>query len=94
MNGACWRERAVFYLSRLKQIAEIVRSQTAFKFYSTSLLFLYDNTPEHIGDKTYWELRMIDFAQSQYGGTRDDGYMIGVATMIRFFEGLLAKDVN
>lgn len=88
-NGDCWRERVAFYLSRLKQIGELISTQTSYKFYSTSLLFVYDNTKGRVCEKSAWDMRMIDFAQCQFGGTRDDGYMFGVETLTNFFEQLL-----
>eukprot|EP00698_Gefionella_okellyi_P024811 TRINITY_DN8853_c0_g1_i1.p1 TRINITY_DN8853_c0_g1~~TRINITY_DN8853_c0_g1_i1.p1 ORF type:complete len:251 (-),score=48.47 TRINITY_DN8853_c0_g1_i1:191-943(-) len=87
-NGPNWQDRLRHYQHRLDQIAALVQSQQAYKFYSTSLLFVYDAAS---ADTTGWDLRMIDFAQSQRGGTTDDGYMTGVRTLRQIMSELLPQ---
>lgn len=64
-----------------------MNTQTHFRFYSSSLLIVYEgdiNLPDRV------DVRMIDFAKAQwYSGETDGGYMVGITTLIRLLEMIL-----
>ncbi|XP_036024340.1 inositol hexakisphosphate kinase 3 [Onychomys torridus] len=67
-------------LGRLQALLTVIRSQSSYRFYSSSLLIIYDgqeppqNTPETTqgspsGDPAKVDVRMIDFAHTTYKGS-------------------------
>jgi len=74
-------------LPELYKIQEYFESQHDLRFYSSSLLFLFeglDNGDIKVG------VRMIDFAhvhEIQDKG-KDEGYLIGIRNLIKSFEEL------
>lgn len=67
-------------LRRLQALLAVIRSQTSYRFYSSSLLIIYDgqeppqNAPETAqgspsGDPAKVDVRMIDFAHTTYKGS-------------------------
>lgn len=78
-------------VQRLKQFYECVSQQDTFRFYSSSLLVIYDGA--RTTNKA--EVRAIDFAHATYhsspfGGQinhlgPDKGYLLGIETLINTF---------
>jgi len=92
-NGQSLRRDAVE--SVLQQAREIERvvERGEFRFYSTSLLLVYDGRLET--SHTY--LKMIDFAHTferQPEDIIDDGYLFGLQTLIGILEQLLELPVT
>jgi len=75
------------FITRLKQIKVWMDHQKDLRFYSSSLLFLYEGD-ENSPLKT--DIRMIDFAHVHAikDGGRDEGYILGLNNTIKFFEKL------
>lgn len=75
-------------LEYLKVLQARLEEQTAFKFYSSSLLLVYDGSDEDINSNAY--IRMIDFAHTELShGENDRGYALGVSTLIDLMSSLL-----
>jgi len=74
------------YLEFLRNLLEFFESQRDLRFYSSSLLFLYD--ADESNKKAVPQVRMIDFAHVHEitDGGRDEGYIIGLKNLIAFFE--------
>jgi len=78
------------YIDTLKRLLEVVQSDAMschYRFYSTSLLLLYE------GDKkssdTIFDLKMIDFAHTfpyEKGDPLDDGYLFGIKNFLNILE--------
>jgi len=73
------------YLSKLKPLLEYFNSQKELRFYSSSLLFLYDGM-DNSADKA--EVKMIDFAHVHEikDGGKDNGYITGLKNLIGYLE--------
>jgi hypothetical protein len=81
-------------LPQLKEILEWFKQQRLFRFYGSSLLFIYDgftegsaaSFPPHI------IVKMVDFAHTVKirDGGKDDDYKFGIYTMVRLFENILS----
>jgi len=90
-NGNLIRKEVVqAFLAKLKKIQEFFELQKNLRFYSSSLLFIYeglDSEPVKV------DVRMIDFAHVHeiHDGGRDDGYILGLKNLIKSFEGLVSK---
>jgi len=75
-----------YFIGRLETLLNWMESQKLWRFYSSSLLFVYEgdvNSPHIRAD-----LRMIDFAHVfpiRDGGI-DDGYVKGLTTLISFLK--------
>jgi hypothetical protein len=82
-------ECLVLTLAKLRAIADKMESQVHFKFYSSSLLLVYEgdvNAPAHV------DVRLIDFAHTQRSNdVRDTGYLFGIRYLIGVFETVLAE---
>eukprot|EP01128_Nolandella_sp_AFSM9_P004056 TRINITY_DN177_c2_g1_i1.p1 TRINITY_DN177_c2_g1~~TRINITY_DN177_c2_g1_i1.p1 ORF type:complete len:1077 (+),score=299.71 TRINITY_DN177_c2_g1_i1:1082-4312(+) len=75
-------------LERLVTLQSWVSTQNAFRFYSSSLLFVYEGDPD---EEMKWNLKMIDFAhvfEIKDGGI-DEGYALGLSHLIRLFRRFL-----
>jgi len=75
-----------YYINRLIILFNWMKEQTSFRFYSSSLLFVYDGASEDNNMKC--DVRMIDFAhvfEIKDKGT-DEGYTKGLKQLLRFFE--------
>lgn len=79
---------------RLKRLEEIIRNMDGWRFFSSSLLILYDGAES---SKSKVDIKMIDFTRSTNGKFQDDtvihdgpdnGYLQGINTLIDIFETL------
>lgn len=77
-------------LARLRDIEAWFESQAEFRFYGSSLLFLYEGE----GGGAAVDVRMIDFAHVWpiRDGGRDSGYSVGLARIIRCLEQLASEE--
>jgi len=80
------------YIQTLKEMLAIVQSDAMtchYRFYSTSLLLLYEGNTDTSGKDTLFDLKMIDFAHtfpSQEGDPLDDGYLFGLKNFLSILE--------
>jgi inositol-hexakisphosphate 5-kinase len=79
-SGMLRRGLVPLFLEKIEKLQAIFKQQQALRFYSSSLLFVYDALDE---DHQEVDLRMIDFAKSY---TNDDpeldhGYLLGLSTI-------------
>jgi len=87
-NGVVIRKHIVkAFLVKLKEVEQYMEKQKNLRFYSSSLLFLFEgveNEPIKV------DLRMIDFAHVHeiHDNGKDDGYLIGLKNVIKIFEDL------
>ena len=76
------------FLTEARAIEQEVK-KCEFRFYSTSLLLVYDGARE---DEPRIHLKMIDFSHTflaEPSDIIDDGYLFGLRTLIDILEGLL-----
>lgn len=76
------------YLVKLRLLLEYFKKQSNLRFYSSSLLFLYDGID--VNDTPIVDVRMIDFAHVHKikDGGKDDGYVFGLSNLILHLEKL------
>lgn len=76
-------------LTKLHPIKEWMESQRQFRFYSSSVLILYDGDEAINNSNT--EIRLIDFAHVHpiTDGGRDEGYIIGITNLIKYLRTLV-----
>jgi len=76
-------------LPMLFEIREYFRNQTNFKFYGSSLLFVYDGA----NPNAKVLVKMVDFAHTNFvkDEGRDESYICGIDNVIKFFEALVAE---
>lgn len=72
------------YMRRLSLIRKVVLGSNAL-FYSSSILFVYDQD-----DSSRWDCRMIDFVHSKIyppesGQVIDENYLEGLANLAEYF---------
>eukprot|EP00871_Galdieria_phlegrea_P001019 jgi/Galph1/1918/GphlegSOOS_G590.1 len=78
------------FISRLKWLYQRMESEPNFNFYSSSLLFVYEGEQDDKQDTIRADVRMIDFAHTQwYVDKRNDGYLFGLTNLIELLESLL-----
>lgn len=74
-----------YFIGRMEILKEWMEKQTSFRFYSSSLLFVYDGD-----DKSPFraDVRMIDFAHVHeiVDGGIDEGYLKGLTNLLNFFK--------
>jgi len=89
-------------ITSLRELREMVSRQHSYRFYSSSLLILYDGNQTASGADVAPKVlvRMIDFAHTtcsrdgyqsdpiQYSGP-DDGYVLGLTSLISAFQSHL-----
>lgn len=99
-DGAHFRKEIIKpILHRLQQFYECVLAQDTFRFYSSSLLIMYDGR-QLPGDASV-DVRAIDFAHTTYQYSPhkhdidhagpDTGYLQGLKTLINIFTHSLDK---
>ena len=83
-------ECVAIILDKLKRIRERMAEQRHFKFYSSSLLLVYDGADE---SPVRADVRMIDFAHTQWEHEPDgdQGYLLGIDTLIRLLRNILSE---
>ncbi|XP_036723756.1 inositol hexakisphosphate kinase 3 [Balaenoptera musculus] len=86
---------------QLRALLSVIRSQSSYRFYSSSLLIIYDGqetlqTP-HGSNVVKVDIRMIDFAHTTYKGSwnehttydgPDPGYIFGLENLIQIFQDI------
>jgi len=90
-NGIIFRNDLVGeVLPQLYDILEWFKAQRIFRFYGSSVLFVYDGANV---DKPVIKVKMVDFAHTVRirDGGKDDSYKYGLATLIDILEGMLGK---
>jgi len=72
----------------LKALLAIFEQQTEYQFIASSLLFVYEGDPNVRSPKV--DIRVIDFAHAQINTTpsKDEGFIIGLKSLIRHFTSL------
>jgi len=87
-NGSRLRTELIpLYLEKIRDVQQWINDQTQLRFYSSSLLFIYDGEES---DDPKIELKMIDFAHVHpiQDGGKDDGYIFGIQNLIDHLEKL------
>ncbi|XP_059877982.1 inositol hexakisphosphate kinase 3 [Delphinus delphis] len=86
---------------QLRALLSVIRSQSSYRFYSSSLLIIYDGqetlqTP-HGSNVVKVDIRMIDFAHTTYKGSwnehttydgPDPGYIFGLENLIQILQDI------
>jgi len=88
-NGTHVRKELIAkYLPILERLLVYFEKQHDLRFYSSSLLFLYDGQEE--GKDPHVDIRMIDFAHVHpiKDKGKDDGYLKGLRNLITFLQKL------
>eukprot|EP01129_Flabellula_baltica_P001127 TRINITY_DN1103_c0_g1_i1.p1 TRINITY_DN1103_c0_g1~~TRINITY_DN1103_c0_g1_i1.p1 ORF type:complete len:518 (-),score=112.17 TRINITY_DN1103_c0_g1_i1:41-1594(-) len=77
------------FIEPLNRVLEWFQTQSHYKFYGSSLLFVYDGASE----TPVVNLRMVDFAHTIEitDGTKDDSYKFGIYTILDIFEKIIAE---
>jgi 1D-myo-inositol-tetrakisphosphate 5-kinase/inositol-polyphosphate multikinase len=84
-------ELVAAFLTRLRAIEAWFEAQTEFRFYGTSLLFVYDGVAA-VPSESAIDVRMIDFAHAADGrGERDEGFLLGLRTIIAVLESVAER---
>jgi len=89
-DGKCLRKSIIQdVLTKLCPIKEWMETQRQFRFYSSSVLILYEGD-ETINNSSS-EIRLIDFAHVHTitDGGRDEGYIIGITNLIKYLQTLV-----
>mmetsp|Transcript_22072 Transcript_22072/g.36981 ORF Transcript_22072/g.36981 Transcript_22072/m.36981 type:complete len:250 (+) Transcript_22072:119-868(+) len=78
------------YLERLKQLLLVMQMQNRFRFYSSSLLLVYESHAQVDPGQKMWDLKMVDFAHALPVSTEttealDNGYICGLETLVAIF---------
>lgn len=94
-NGTTFRTEVLEeYIGSLRKLIEVVKKMDAqrFRFYSTSLLLMYEGDPiADDGRDSTFDLKMIDFAHTfpfEEGDPDDDGYLFGLEHLLRLFQDI------
>ncbi|KAJ3451321.1 inositol polyphosphate kinase [Anaeramoeba flamelloides] len=77
---------AQFFLQKLKKLRSVLRLYTGLRFYTSSLLFIYDAFSNKAN------LRLIDFTHSHTDipeGEEEDGYLFGVENLIKILKKII-----
>eukprot|EP01116_Phalansterium_solitarium_P016651 TRINITY_DN3910_c0_g1_i2.p1 TRINITY_DN3910_c0_g1~~TRINITY_DN3910_c0_g1_i2.p1 ORF type:complete len:222 (+),score=91.66 TRINITY_DN3910_c0_g1_i2:205-870(+) len=102
-DGSCYRTDVLLALiERLRRLlASYQSTPTAFRFYSTSLLLMYEGEPSNAADPMpRVDVRMIDFAHThryEPGTELDDGYLFGLRNLLHTLcaiQASLASDLR
>lgn len=84
---------------KLSQFYQCVSQQDTMRFYSSSLLIMYDGAPDATQANTV-DVRAVDFAHAEYDPTQshntgtgpDVGYLQGIQTLIDIFSEVGVMD--
>eukprot|EP00118_Oscarella_pearsei_P004211 m.17602 g.17602 ORF g.17602 m.17602 type:complete len:353 (+) comp27521_c0_seq2:244-1302(+) len=83
------------FIKRLSQLKSLIEKQETYRFYSSSLLLVYDSKAESpVCFDDCMDVRMIDFAHSTSAGDGsglvhkgpDRGYLLGLQNLIKFLK--------
>ncbi|KAJ6229573.1 inositol polyphosphate kinase [Anaeramoeba flamelloides] len=80
---------AQFFFEKLKKLRAVLRQYTGLRFYTSSLLFIYDAFSNRAN------LKLIDFTHSHVDipqGEDDDGYLFGVENLIKILEKFIKEN--
>lgn len=86
-------------ISRLNTLKTVVERLDSWRFYSSSLLIIYEGKKETVKSKV--DVRMIDFAHTTNGAYVEDevlhvgpdrGYLFGLTNLIEVFKSVLIKN--
>ena len=84
------RNVILLLIEKIKKLIEVVESESnTYRFYSTSLLLLYEGDPEE--EITSVDLKMIDFAHTfslMDDQENDDGYLFGLRNLVAALEDM------
>jgi len=90
-NGKAFRSDLVAeVLPQLYSVLEWFKAQRIFRFYGSSVLFVYDGGTV---DKPIIRVKMVDFAHTVRirDGGKDDSYKYGLVTLIDLLETMLGR---
>lgn len=86
---------------QLRALLSVIRSQSSYRFYSSSLLIIYDGQETlqmpHGSNVVKVDIRMIDFAHTTYKGSwnehttydgPDPGYIFGLENLIQILQDI------
>jgi len=96
-GGGIRREAARALLARVSEIHAWFMEQARFRFYGSSLLLVYDGACAD-AERPVCDVRMIDFAhvwpipRSQQPHGRDDGYVVGLESLMRYLKLATGED--
>lgn len=91
-------------IEKLKNLLLVVKSLDTFRFYTSSLLILYEGNSEHFDSKPenkLIDIRMIDFAHSTHqfmaedncaNEGPDEGYIFGLNNLIKLLKDIETED--
>ncbi|MGH0170361.1 UNVERIFIED_CONTAM: hypothetical protein FKN15_067910 [Acipenser sinensis] len=91
------REVIAGVLTRLGELKEIVERQEGYRFYSSSLLILYEGAEPCSVDSVRFDVRLIDFAHtssplfSSHDGVTHGGSDAGLLLGLRSLQGMLGE---
>jgi hypothetical protein len=87
------------YIKRLNYLHKVINESIGFRFFSTSLLFVYDSSEEdcsfdtlNLADDSLETLKLIDFAHCQYDSeskTADQDLLTGITNLIKSLNTIL-----
>ena len=81
-------------IEKLESLYKSIQSKSAYRFYGSSLLVLYDGYDASTDQEKNIDVRMIDFAHSTHIGYKQDhkvhngpdqGYLFGLENLIKIF---------
>jgi len=81
----------------LKTLLDVIEKQVAKRFYSSSLLFLYEGEWGSDNLDPQIDVRMIDFAHTfprEPEEPNDDGYIFGLKNLINILETIHTQSMN
>ncbi|KAA8496223.1 Inositol hexakisphosphate kinase 3 [Porphyridium purpureum] len=97
-NGQCVRYDAIrVVVERLRILFEKMQKQTLFRFYSSSVLIVYEGDLDAVAKNDHLpvaDVKMIDFAHTQHNDDRkvDEGYLFGLHNLIQILIQLLERE--
>jgi len=91
-DGSSWRTELIpLILNKLQNIIAVVQ-HSPFRFYTSSLLFIYDGDEDSSASV---DVRLVDFAHAIYKGTKggeaDDGFLFGMRNLVSLFTNILER---
>eukprot|EP01119_Soliformovum_irregulare_P002848 TRINITY_DN13101_c0_g1_i1.p1 TRINITY_DN13101_c0_g1~~TRINITY_DN13101_c0_g1_i1.p1 ORF type:complete len:324 (-),score=47.54 TRINITY_DN13101_c0_g1_i1:287-1258(-) len=84
------------FITSLKTLLQIIRrGEAPFRFYSTSLLLIYEGAPDDHSPINF-DVKIIDFAHTfllDDSQSQVDGYAFGLGNLIHFFEEIYDENI-